>query len=74
MATKKPPPEEREKPLQPPENAQFRDMRDQWAFRTRLWSLIKIVGLWVGGIGLGIVTLGEKIVSWLSPPPPGAGQ
>lgn len=62
MATKKPPTEERQQPLRPPENAQFRDMRDQWVFRTRLWKLIKTIAGWVGGIGLGIWLLGEKIV------------
>ena len=81
MARKPVPPDEhRQRPLEPPENAEFRDMRDERAYLKRLRAGIAHAAAWAVGVGTFIALLGEKLGEFWrfligigTSPPPGGG-
>lgn len=56
------PPEYRQRALEPPENAEFRDMRDDWSFRKRVRKTVATYVGWTGGVGLGLWLFGKELI------------
>ena len=62
---RKPDPDERRRPLEPHDNGDFRDMRDEWKLRKVVLRFIKTFGLWTVGAIIAVAAVREQILSIL---------
>ena len=58
----------RHRPLEPPENGEFRDIRDGWQFRRRLFGSINKGAAWILAVVVGTAAFHKNIgdiIQWL---------